>query len=138
MIRLLLLVFLIGTSMNASAEDQSLLSIIQAITNDAPFDVSPRYVNFRPSEKLRVEIEKYCMEATDGKLLELENALWDTKNAYVAIGLISILASYDNPHSSEVIKRYNRYLSQETRLFTSGYPDKKAVISNLSAIKKAQ
>jgi hypothetical protein len=90
-------------------------------------------VNFRPQNQLEVEIREYSKNATDAKLLELEQAMWDTTNSLVAIALFHMIVDFKNLHSVEVLRRYGLYLKCNEALFKAGFPDRKAVVENITA-----
>lgn len=134
MLRILILLLCIGGVAPAFCKDASVDAIVESIQTELPFDISPRYVNFRPSDKFWTEIARYSKPPSDAKLSGLEKALRDGTNSYVSLGLIAIISNFDNPHSGEVLERYQRYLDKNEELFKTGFPDRGAIKQNLFGV----
>jgi len=78
-------------------------------------------VLYTPTGKLYSDIDLYCKNITDARLLELETKLRGTNNPAIAWLALVLIARCENPHASEALQRYGQYFDSDPKLYAEGY-----------------
>lgn len=125
-------IFFLSTLSLVRGEEISIGQITAEIRKDNQFDISPRYIVFRPSETLKKKIDAYVADIDAAKILEIEEQLWKEDSSLTAIALIQILGSKKSANGRAVIARYRRFILGYKPNWKE-YPTNKEVAAAVSA-----
>ena len=119
-----------GTSkdeaMDSNADNAVLSSLIDRVLRDMPFDVSPRYVNFRPRPQLKRDISAFVKRGGDRAVMAIREKLLVEDNPYVAIALLYMLGQSSSSSTGVAYEDYRVFLKSHDP-FPTGFPGKEQV-----------
>lgn len=117
------------------APPSSLKDILLEVHKNPPFNLSPRYIDFRPSGDLKAAIDDYVKNQDAAHLKELKTELDDTNDAYTALACIFMITHFKKDDVVVCLTDYKALLSRKPDFkFTQDYPSRSAVLDEVDAI----
>ena len=117
----------------------SIEKLLNEVNRHPNFSVSPRYVQFHPSDALQDLIDDYLASgSTVKRLAELRYALEKTTDGFTAIAIVTILAQVHDKAATQALQTYHTKLRLRKVRITTPYPDRYAVLREVAAALPAK
>ena len=140
MLAKLFICFMLQVSLNPS--QIQLQDIFDYMHKNMPFDVSPRYIDFRPDEVLKNKIQVFAQSNDPENITAISDSLYSAKDGYDALALLRIIQQYyiiDKYHLSEgvsILKTYREMLQNDKTKISGESPfiDKKRLLLEVNTM----